>query len=685
MAFPEGWEHRVSITIDKDDIDADLTDWTLVFDQSFDSVLTSVDGPLDADGQRPSINGGGDIRFSSDAAGANRLACDIRTWATNNTPGSATCEIAVKIGSVSSSTDTTIYMWWGKSGETQPGVSTTYGQYNAYDSGFIGVWSLSEDPGPGGAGDMKDRTSNQLNGTAHSGFTDADSVDAKVGKGVRFQAGNDIITVPDSALLDPGGEVTVSCCVNHASIVPGVGLVIHDDTNYKYLLYSTTGGVYFYIRTASGVSNTSPRGVATSTWYHLCGTFDRSLSSERLKLYVNGSQERSATGYDQDILGGDEGLHFGEWSGHLNGTLDEVRVSSVARSAAWIEANYHNQFNTSGFLTWGSITDIADALDADEIASATDVENPTLGQVHALAADEIASATDVENPTIGQIHKLVATFDAFDSHWQNLISVWQLEEASSTRYDAHGSNDLSDVNTVSRITGKHNYGAGFDDANSEYLNLAEASVSGFSGAGEFTVSAWIKIDSGDTGLFSIVGQFETGGQPHWILRVGANEGPGRVLEFLVGTTLENDEGVSAAGAVPEDEWVHVVGRWDGSNVRVFINGEDATQSAGAVSGFYGNNGDLRIGYDDSGSGVYADGDIDEVYVWVANFTAAQIKELYNGGSGVYYDQRVTVPVSIETPTLGQVYALAADEIASATEVETPTLGQIHALAADEIA
>ena len=118
MAFPDGWLHRVALTIDHDDIDSDLTNWTLVFDQSFNAVLTQVNGPLDADGTRPSINGGGDIRFSSDAAGANRLAVDIRTWVTNNTPASATCEVAVKIPSVLSSVDTTIYMWWGKSGES---------------------------------------------------------------------------------------------------------------------------------------------------------------------------------------------------------------------------------------------------------------------------------------------------------------------------------------------------------------------------------------------------------------------------------------------------------------------------------------------------------------------------------------------------------------------------------------
>jgi hypothetical protein len=102
MSFVTDYQYKMPITIDHTKIDSDLIDWTLVFDQDLSSKLTAVNGPLDADGDRPSINGGGDIRFSSDAIGASRLACDIRDWSTNNTPASATCEVAVKVGSISS-------------------------------------------------------------------------------------------------------------------------------------------------------------------------------------------------------------------------------------------------------------------------------------------------------------------------------------------------------------------------------------------------------------------------------------------------------------------------------------------------------------------------------------------------------------------------------------------------------
>ena len=145
--FPLGWAHRVPITINHDQIDENLTDFTLVLTEEMSAVLSSVDGPLDADGLRPSIDGGGDVRFSADEAGTQRLAVDVREWDTDNDPASGSLEVAVKVPSISSSTDTTIYLWWGNSEAVQPGPAQEFGQYAAYDAG---AWLASAD---GGASD----------------------------------------------------------------------------------------------------------------------------------------------------------------------------------------------------------------------------------------------------------------------------------------------------------------------------------------------------------------------------------------------------------------------------------------------------------------------------------------------------------------------------------------------------
>jgi len=188
QSLPEqGFTNRVTITIAASDIDADLTDWTLLFDQSFSTVLTNDNGPLHPSGSRSSKNGGGDVRFSSDPAGTNRLACDIRQWNTSDTAADRKCEVAVKVPAVSSSLDTTIYLWWehASSAGNQPAATEVYGQYAAYDDHYIAVYPMGYDETAGGASCL-DRTSHTNHATPANTNLDW-SVAGPVGRASRLR------------------------------------------------------------------------------------------------------------------------------------------------------------------------------------------------------------------------------------------------------------------------------------------------------------------------------------------------------------------------------------------------------------------------------------------------------------------------------------------------------------------
>jgi hypothetical protein len=415
MAFPTGWAHKVAITIDHDDIDADLTNWTLVFDESFDSVLTQVNGPLDADGTRASINGGGDIRFSSDSAGSNQLACDIRTWVTNNTPGSATCEAAVGIGSVSSSVDTTIYMWWGKSGETQPAANTTYGQYNAYDSDYELVYPLDEN-----SGSRLDRTSNQETLTPNSAPT---AVDGIVGNANSFDGLSDYLYSGTSNPIEGGSTFTVECWSKAPRSQPNG----YTDASIVTLAVAgeTSDALGFWCDSASpgsGRSNLvswlvagerieSDTGQWTDdTWEHFAGT----SNSTTLKLLVDGVEvtdsPKSAT-----IGNARSNTRFvvAAWDFDLDryerdGEIDELRISSTVRANAWIAANYDNQRNKTGFLTWGTIQDVGGTqvdVDLADTVGVTDTVT-TIG-VYVRAIADTIGVTDVLT-TVGAFIRTIA-------------------------------------------------------------------------------------------------------------------------------------------------------------------------------------------------------------------------------------------------------------------------------------
>lgn len=420
MAFPTGWTHKVAITIAASDIDGDLTDWTLVFDQSFDSVLTQVDGPLDADGTRASIDGGGDVRFSSDSAGNTQLAVDVRRWDTDNNPANALCEVAVKIPTVSSSVDTTIYMWWGKSGETQPGAATTYGQYNAYDSDYELVYPLSEN-----SGSRFDRTSNQETLTPNSTPT---AVDGVVGNANSFDGLNDYLYSGTSNPIEGGNTFTVECWSKAPRSQP------NGYTDASIVTLAAAGAASdalgFWCDAASPPTSGSGRSNLVAwfvageriesdngqwtddTWEHFAGT----SSSTTLKLLIDGVEVTdSPKSVTIGSVRSNTRFLVAAWDFDLdryerNGEIDELRISSTVRANAWIAANYDNQRNKTGFLTWGTIQDIvagSDDLTATDIVSATVINVPTLGQIHELTGSNLASNTVIDIPTLEQVHNLI--------------------------------------------------------------------------------------------------------------------------------------------------------------------------------------------------------------------------------------------------------------------------------------
>lgn len=87
------------------------------------------------------------------------------------------------------------------------------------------------------------------------------------------------------------------------------------------------------------------RTTIDNTWNHLVMTYDK----VNLKFYLNGSLVDSYA-YNQNISTADFGLILGDdWEG----LIDEVRVSSVARSADWVATLYNNQNSPSTFYTVG--------------------------------------------------------------------------------------------------------------------------------------------------------------------------------------------------------------------------------------------------------------------------------------------------------------------------------------------
>jgi hypothetical protein len=137
------------------------------------------------------------------------------------------------------------------------------------------------------------------------------------------------------------------------------------------MVYS--GGVYFgtnqgdlYLRSDVGPSVASFSDVLNGQYSHLLFTVDN--GSPAIKLYINGVIDSSYPGYfEVDKLDTNTnplllGTSYGSTVGgnnasgeeYFKGKIDEFRISAQAFSADYIETNYNNLNDPSGFISFGA-------------------------------------------------------------------------------------------------------------------------------------------------------------------------------------------------------------------------------------------------------------------------------------------------------------------------------------------
>jgi hypothetical protein len=162
------------------------------------------------------------------------------------------------------------------------------------------------------------------------------SAPGRFGRSLAFNGTGGAVNVPDSALLEPATNVTVSAWVN-SSVSPGNYDYIVDKgatgcLTASYGLYTgPNGGLIFYVSNDGLLGIHSPDygpGIWDGKWHSVVGTYDGST----VRLYVDGQQVGSGTPANGPIAYGlstSNDLQIGAYSGcslPFNGSIDQVRV-----------------------------------------------------------------------------------------------------------------------------------------------------------------------------------------------------------------------------------------------------------------------------------------------------------------------------------------------------------------------
>lgn len=349
MAVTTSWLRKCSLTIDHTKVPADQTDYPVVLIWSGTSGTSNFPSePLDSDGSYPAKSAGEDIRFTSDSAGTIELCFEIVQWTPANDTANALAEIWVKVTNLSSSTDTTIYVWYGNSAASAYGVTATYGRNNTWSNDFRNVYHQNE----------AYMVENGIDSTGRAdgvyGAYEA-AITGKVGKAKAYTGGGGSSSVLYMTASDSWTPTGFS--VSYWTRPNGPDSHFWD---YNQLVYMEASGwgsfeqhsnanASMYVGNAIG-DRFTPTDFGNDyytdeTWQLLCFTY----SGTQGRQFKDGSPSVAAKTM----------VASGAWTGlrladSLRADIDEIQISSTGRSADWVTIDHNNQNSPQTFVTEGT-------------------------------------------------------------------------------------------------------------------------------------------------------------------------------------------------------------------------------------------------------------------------------------------------------------------------------------------
>ena len=330
-----GYLYRRSLTVDPTKCGASDSSGFTVLVSLTDTTLKTV-----SNGGHVQNANGYDIVFTSDIVGTTLLNWEVESYDSTN----GILVAWVKLPTVSHTVNTVFYMFYGNSSIStfQGGATGT-----AWDANYLGIYHLS------GAGPSVLSSTGSNNGTNQGVTATAGQIDGGGG-----------FVAASSQYVDCGTgmnptAITYGCWVNpNASGATNYKIMARDNVgNTVYCtLELTSGKVFAWIKTVSGTPSDSPGGTHTlsnGTWYHVMVTYN---STAGLVVYVNGAVDgtAAATGaINTTAVTFAIGRAGAGSSAYFNGSLDEVRISQIARSANWILTEYNNQIESGHVYEFG--------------------------------------------------------------------------------------------------------------------------------------------------------------------------------------------------------------------------------------------------------------------------------------------------------------------------------------------
>ena len=333
------WTYKKEITIKHSEIDADVTHFP---------VLINI---TDTDLRDDALNNGDDIVFTASNQ-VTQLNHEIEEY--DGATGHLTTW--VNVTSLSSSVDTSIYMYYGNSGAAnQEHVTATW------HSNYVGVWHMND-----ASTQVTDSTNNQ-DGSPSSSPTYG--VHGRVGDCVDFD-GTDYFSITNNIYkftgdvigmywqyYDSSPEYSFTFGMGDADLAPRFSTFLQNAGNNDKL----AAGIF---NTATGWSATTPQDSDNNAWAVNSWRFIsiKAYENDQIVMYRDSVRQAAAesTGtWDLSDCGGAFSASLGDEMRHsynMEGKLDEIRFYTGRLSTGYLNTTYNtmNKAYDGGFFTIGS-------------------------------------------------------------------------------------------------------------------------------------------------------------------------------------------------------------------------------------------------------------------------------------------------------------------------------------------
>jgi hypothetical protein len=428
-----------------------------------------------------------------------------------------------------------------------------------------------------------------------------------VGQSLYFDGIDDYASAPSSASLDFGtGDFSVSFWMKTSS-KGGLRKIVQKydgSATGFYIGERTTGILRANIEDGvSSVTSTSDGAdLSDAVWHHVVVNFDRDGNMTR---YVDGVQYGTAD--------------------DISGVSGSVNVSNVF-GFSFSSSNY------DGFLD--------DVRVYNRILSVSEI-----GDLYNSTKGNIVSKTKTSTSSINT----------------GLVGWWTFDGSnlsSSVASDSSGQgNDGTLTNSPVPAEGKLGQALLFDGVD-DYVSIpSDPSLDLMTS--NMTIEAWIKINNSSTDKGNIYEGLY--GKPR--LEIGLDDSLRLVLRKADDSGVDSYTGTS--GKIKREQWHHVAGVYDGSNVVLYVDG--IIDKTIARTGDMG--GAAPVGYRIGGrTGSFLKGRIDNVRVYNRALSADEIRQRYNMTKGSVMNKTKTAIGSLQDGLVGHWTFDGPDMVSNVADV-----------------